>query len=288
MDPAQALIRTVLNPAARIAPGAAGRAAFELFAHPLRRSRVRPSEQEVHRQAATERLAVNGKPVVGYRWGSGERPVLLLHGWRSRASRYAPYVPRLRELGFSAISFDAPGHGDSGGRTTSVPEYRELALRLQERYGPFEAVVAHSLGVCAAFGALADGLRADRLAAVSGVSSVGFFPAAFCAGLGLDAGVERALRARIERELFDGDAGGWERYDAARRTEAVDLPILVVHDEDDDVVPLGQAHRLRKAYGERLDLVVTRGLGHRRIIAEPTVVDQVIGFLSAGLEVAAA
>ncbi|GAA3020066.1 alpha/beta fold hydrolase [Streptomyces lactacystinicus] len=286
MDPVQALIRTTLNPTARIAPGLAGRAAFELFMHPVRRSRVRDSEREVHGRAVTERLAVGGKPVVGYRWGSGERPVLLLHGWRSRASRFAPYVPRLRALGLSAVAFDAPGHGDSGGRTTSVLEYRELALRLQERYGPFEAVVAHSLGVCAAFGALADGLRAGRLAAVSGVSRVGFFPAAFCAGLGLNAEVERALRERIERELFGGDAGGWERYDAARRVEAVAGPVLVVHDEGDGIVPPSEARRLRGAYGERLDLVVTQGLGHRRIIAEPTVVDQVIGFISAGREVA--
>ncbi|WP_030245236.1 alpha/beta fold hydrolase [Streptomyces sp. NRRL S-350] len=288
MDPAQALIRTVLDPTARVAPAVAGRIAYELFMHPMRRSRVRPAERDVHRRAVTERLAVNGKRVVGYRWGSGERPVLLLHGWRSRASRYAPLVPRLQALGLSAVSFDAPGHGDSGGRTTSVLEVGELALRLQERYGPFEAVIAHSFGVCAAFGALADGLRAGRLAAVAGVSRVGFFPAAFGAGLGLDEAVERALRDRIERELFGGDAGGWERYDAARRVAEVDLPVLVVHDEDDDVVPLGQAHRLRKAYGERLDLVVTRGLGHRRIVAEPAVVDQVIGFLSTGPEVTAA
>ncbi|MFE4971030.1 alpha/beta hydrolase [Kitasatospora sp. NPDC056651] len=285
MDPAYALVRGVLNPAARIAPGAAGRAAFELFTHPVRRSRVRESEREVHGRAVAERLAVNGKPVVGYRWGSGERPVLLLHGWRSRASRFAPYVPRLRALGLSAVAFDAPGHGDSGGRSTGVPEFRELALRLQERYGPFEAVVAHSLGVCAALGALADGLAAGRLAAVSGVSRVGFFPAAFCAGLGLNAEVERALRERIERELFAGDAGGWERYDAARRVEAVGGPVLVLHDEGDTVVPLSEAHRLREAYGERLELVVTQGLGHRRIVAEPTIVDQVIGFISAGLEV---
>ncbi|MBV2152688.1 alpha/beta hydrolase [Kitasatospora sp. SUK 42] len=287
MDPARALIRTALNPAARIAPGLAGRAAFELFQHPLRRSRVRPAEQEVHRRAVLEPLAVGGKTVVGYRWGGGERPVLVLHGWRSRASRFAPYVPRLRALGLSVLSFDAPGHGDSGGNATSVLEFHELALQLQDRYGPFEAVIAHSLGVCAAFGALADGLRADRLAAVAGVSEVGFFPAAFCAGLGLNPAVERALRGRIERGLFAGDAGAWERYDAARQAAVIGLPVLVLHDEGDDVVPLRQAHRLQRAYGERLDLVVTRGLGHRRIIAEPTVVDQVIGFISAGQEVAA-
>ncbi|MFJ9775602.1 alpha/beta hydrolase [Kitasatospora sp. NPDC101157] len=288
MDPAQALIRTTLNSTARIAPGLAGRAAFELFRRPLRRSRVRPAEREVHRQAAREPLTVRGRSVVGYRWGSGERPVLLLHGWRSRASRFAPFVPRLRALGLSVVAFDAPGHGDSGGRSTSVLEYRELALRLQDRYGPFEAVIAHSLGVCAAFGALGDGLRAGRLAAVSGVSEVGFFPAAFCAGLGLDATVERALRERIEQGLFAGDAGAWDRYDAAGRAGEIGLPILVLHDEGDGVVPLGQAHRLERAYGDQLDLVVTRGLGHRRIIGEPAVVDQVIGFISAGLGVTAA
>ncbi|MFJ9693710.1 alpha/beta hydrolase [Kitasatospora sp. NPDC101183] len=282
MDPARALIRTALNGTAALAPGPAGRAAVELFRRPLRRSRVRPAELEVHRGAALEPLRVDGKPVVGYRWGDGERPVLMLHGWRSRASRFAPYVPRLRELGLSVLAFDAPGHGDSGGRHTSVLEYRRLALQLQGRYGPFEAVVAHSLGVCAAFGALADGLRAGRLAAVSGVSSVGFFPAAFCAGLGLNAVVERELRRRIEELLLKGDAGAWERFDAARQAEAIGLPVLVVHDEGDEVVPLGQAHRLRRAYGDRLDLVVTQGLGHRRIIAEPTVVDQVIGFIAAG------
>ncbi|WP_369183476.1 alpha/beta hydrolase [Streptomyces sp. Y1] len=284
MDPARALIRTALNPTAGLAPVLAGRAAFELFRRPLRRGRVRPAERDVHGRAAAEPLRVNGKPVAGYRWGSGERPVLLLHGWRSRASRFAPLVPRLRALGLSVVAFDAPGHGDSGGRSTSVLEFRELAGQLQERYGPFEAVVAHSLGVCAAFGALADGLRAGRLAAVAGVSDVGFFPAAFCAELGLVGTVEQALRREIERGLFAGDAGVWERYDAARQAAVVGLPILAVHDEGDAVVPPGQAHRLQRAYGERLDLVTTRGLGHRRIVTEPTVIDQVIGFISAGME----
>ncbi|MFG3224306.1 alpha/beta hydrolase [Kitasatospora sp. NPDC048194] len=288
MDPTQALIRTVLNPTARIAPDLAGRAAFELFRRPLRRSRVRPDEQDVHRRAVREPLAVDGGQVVGYRWGGGERPVLLLHGWRSRASRFAPFVPRLQALGLSVLSFDAPGHGDSGEHATSVLEYRDIALRLQERYGPFEAVVAHSLGVCAAFGALADGLRAGRLAAVSGVSEVGFFPTAFCAGLGLNAAVEEALRRRIEQELFAGDAGAWERYDAALQAGSLDLPVLLLHDEGDRVVPPAQAHRLRRAFGDRLDLVVTQNLGHRRIIREPAVVDQVIGFIAAGSEVAAA
>ncbi|MFJ6136954.1 alpha/beta hydrolase [Kitasatospora sp. NPDC092286] len=288
MDPAVALIRTTLNTTSLLAPRLAGRGAFELFRHPVRRGRLRERERDVHRQAATERLTVNGKRVVVYRWGDGTRPVLLMHGWQSRASRFAAYVPRLRALGLSPVGFDAPGHGESGGRATTVLEYREIAGRLQERYGDFEAVVAHSLGVAAAFLSLREGLRAGRLVALSGVSEFSGLPAAFCAGLGLNARIARDLRRRVGGEMFAGVDDVWEYFDAARRPEQIGLPILVVHDEGDGVVGLDHAHRLKAAYGDRLELLVTRGLGHRRIVAEPAVVDNAVGFLAAHQEVASA
>ncbi|MFF7453562.1 alpha/beta fold hydrolase [Kitasatospora sp. NPDC008115] len=283
MDPAVALIRTTLNAASLAAPGLAGRAAFELYRHPLRRGRVRTRERAVHDRAATRTLRHRGERVVVQRWGDGDRPVLLMHGWQSRASRFADFVPRLRALGLTAVGYDAPGHGDSGGRTATVLDHRDIALRLQEEYGPFEAVIAHSLGVNAAFLALREGLRAGRLAAVAGVGEVSWLPAGFCAALGLNATVERELRRRVEGgAMFPGIADVRAHFDATRDPGAIALPILVAHDEDDDVVPFDQARLLRAAYGERLELLATRGLGHRRILTEPTVIDNVIGFLSAG------
>ncbi|WP_371480226.1 alpha/beta hydrolase [Kitasatospora sp. NBC_00315] len=289
MDPAVTLVRTVLNTTALFAPRVAGRAAFELFRHPLRRSRLRDTEREVHDRAVTEEITVAGKRVVVYRWGDGARPVLLLHGWRSRASRYAEFVPRLRALGLSPVSFDAPGHGDSGGRATTILEYREVIRRLQEEYGTFHSVVAHSFGVTCAFLALRDGVRAGRLVAVAGVAEFGHLPAGFCAGLGLGPRIERELRRLIEQELFVGAAGLpddiWEHFDATHDPGAIPLPVLVVHDEGDDVVGIGQAHRLKAAYGGQVELLTTRGLGHRRILADPAVIDNAIGFLaSAGQE----
>ncbi len=282
MDPAVALIRTTLNAASLAAPGLAGRAAFELYRHPLRRGRVRTREREVHDRAATRTLRHRGEPVVVHRWGDGTRPVLLMHGWQSRASRFADFVPRLRALGLTAVGYDAPGHGDSGGRTATVLDHRAIALRLQEEYGAFEAVIAHSLGVNAAFLALREGLEAGRLAALAGVGEVSWLPAGFCARLGLNATVERELRRRAESgAMFPGVTDVRAHFDAARGPEEIALPILVVHDEDDDVVPFAQARRLRAAYGDRLELLATRGLGHRRILTEPTVIDHVIGFLSA-------
>ncbi|MFC9325888.1 alpha/beta hydrolase [Kitasatospora sp. NPDC057015] len=288
MKPAVALVSTALNATSLVAPRLAGRGAVELFLRPGRRARLRDSEREVHERAVTEEVTVGGRRVVVYRWGDGGRPVLLVHGWQSRASRLAAFVPPLRALGHSVVAFDAPGHGASGGRTTTILEYREVIRTLQQRHGTFDAVIAHSLGVPGAVLALRDGVRAGRLVAVAGVAEFGYLPAAFCAGLGLNARVERELRSRIGRELAVTSEGGWQRLDAVHDPAAVPMPVLVVHDEGDAVVPVGQAHRFKAVYGERLELIVTRGLGHGRILGTPAVIDNVIGFLSEPAPVPAA
>lgn len=84
MDLSAALLRTALNATATVSPRAAGQGAFALFHRPVLRSRIRPDEREQHDRAVTEQLTVGAREVTSYRWGSGERPVLLVHGWRSR------------------------------------------------------------------------------------------------------------------------------------------------------------------------------------------------------------
>jgi pimeloyl-ACP methyl ester carboxylesterase len=280
VDPSLLPVRLALNSLSLPAPRLAGRAAYALYRRPLRRGRLRPGEAQVHGQAVIEEFSVNGKRVVAYRWGEGSRPVLLLHGWRSRASRFSGLIPRLLSLGLSAVAFDAPGHGESGGRATTILEYRELIVGLQQRYGPFEAVVAHSFGVNCAFLALREGVVTGRLVAVAGVAQFRYLVDAFCARLGLNGRIERELVRRIETVLFPDTEGIWDRFDATSRPADVPMPILVVHDEGDTTVPLNQARRLKAAYGDRLDLMITRGLGHRRILRDPAVLDRVTAFLS--------
>ncbi|MGW4696934.1 alpha/beta hydrolase [Kitasatospora cineracea] len=279
---ATALVRTALNATSRIATAPPGRVAFELFRNPLLRGRVRPAERALHERATTGELVVNGKRARVYHWGDGRRPVLLVHGWRSRASRFTPYVRGLLDLGLSPVAFDAPGHGDSAGRATTILEYRELIGRLAERHGPFEGAVAHSFGTCCTLLAMAEGVPVGRLVAVAGVAEFAYLVDGFSTVLGLNDRLRADLVRRIERVLLPGAGDIWQRFDATRRPELVTAPILVVHDEDDDVVPLRQAHLLRAAYGERqLRLLTTRGLGHSRVLVEPAVVDNALAFLTA-------
>jgi len=273
------MLGATLNTGAAISPALAERMAYAVFRAPLKRGKVLPSEREVHLRAKTGELVSEGRRVTTYQWGDGTRPVLLLHGWQSRASRFAAFVPRLEALGLSPVSFDAPGHGDSEGRTTTVLQNAAIAARLQDRSGPFHSVVAHSFGVLCAFLALREQIKAERLVAVAGVSDFGFLVDQFGRILGLDATVRAGLRHQVETRLFPEVDNVWERFDATHRPGEIGLPMLLVHDEGDRMVPLRQAHRLLSAHDTRAELLVTTGLGHRRILDAPLTVDSALDFL---------
>ncbi|MFJ2768945.1 alpha/beta fold hydrolase [Streptomyces sp. NPDC087300] len=280
MSRAELVVGGVLNAVARPAPGLAGRLAFGLFRTPVRRGKVLPAERAAHERAVTEELTVNGKQVRVYRWGTGERPVLMLHGWQSRASRYAAFVPRLEALGLTPISFDAPGHGSSGGRSTTILEYREIIGRLQRTYGAFHSAVAHSLGATSMLLALRGEVRAGRLVTVAAVKDFGHFPDEFARILGLRRALREDLRDRIEHRLFAEVTDPWRLFDATRATEEIDVPMRIIHDTDDEMVPVAQAHALKAAYGERAELVITEGLGHRKVLGAPQIVESALEFIA--------
>jgi pimeloyl-ACP methyl ester carboxylesterase len=273
MSLAVRVVRASINAASVVAPGVAGRLAFELWRRPLVRGRVRTAERAIHDAARVE--VVDG--IVTYAWGDGRRPVLLVHGWRSRASRYAAFVARLLELGYSPISYDAPGHGDTDGPAGTILDHQRIIRRLAEQHGTFEGVMAHSLGALFALYAVREGVAAGRVVTISGVGEFEYLVDAFCKELRLRPKVNRALRRAIERGLFEGDGDIWTRFSAAHPAEC---ELLVVHNDLDGVVDPAQALRLVTAYGERARLLQTTGLGHGRILSDPTVIEQATAFLT--------
>lgn len=283
MDLAVTAVRTALNGVSYVSPTLAGKAAFRLFRKPRGRSRLRPDERPLMDRAEVGETAVGGGRAVSYRWGTGERPVLLVHGWESRGSRFATLVSELLALGLSPITFDAPGHGEATGETMTILDLRDIITALDAEHGPFEMVVAHSLGVTATFVAVREcGVRTERIVAISGVPDFAYLVDGFCAGLGVRARVKRELRGRIERELFPGEGDIWTRFSVPRE-EMGGSAFLVVHDEDDDMVDPADSHALVAALGDHAArLVLTRGLGHRRIIGDRQVAAAVRDFVVSG------
>lgn len=263
-----ARVGAVLNATARVSPRVAGRLALELWRRPGRPGPVRPSERAVHEAATTSYVDHRGRVTV-YAWGDGVRPVLLVHGWGSRASRFADLVTALVDAGLSPVSYDAWAHGASPGPVRTIVDHQVVIAALAQRYGGFAGAVAHSFGVPVALSAVRDG----RVVAISGMGDFGYLTDGFCAELGASARVNAELRRAIERRYFGGDAGIWSRFSA---TAEPGRELLVVHDTEDRVVDVRQADLLAAAGGS---VVRTTGLGHSRILGDPGVVADVVGFL---------
>ncbi|TWD83003.1 alpha/beta hydrolase family protein [Kribbella amoyensis] len=266
------LISTALRATAVLSPTLAGRLTFELWRRPMMRGQLREAERAIHADARVE--VIDG--VVTYAWGDGRRPVLLVHGWRSRASRYYGFVARLVALGYSPVSYDAPGHGDSPGRVGTILDHQRIIRSLADRHGPFESVVAHSMGVPFALYAVREGVVAGRIVAISGLAEFGYLVDAFCAALGVGPRINQALRRAVETRLFHGDREIWERFSVG----AGDADLLVIHDDGDDVVVPAQADVLTARYGPKARVQRTSGLGHSRILADDQVVTEAVRFLT--------
>ncbi|MGW0392446.1 alpha/beta hydrolase [Streptomyces sp. NPDC003042] len=274
------LLSVTLDIAARIAPGAAGRVAFRLFIRPLGRARLRAEEAEVMGGAETGRLTVDGISVTTYRWGDGARPVLLVHGWSSRASRFAGLVQALRAQGHTVVAFDAPGHGESGGRAASIRDFREIIRALHTEHGEFSAVVAHSIGVLSTLFTLRDGIRVERVVGIGGIADFDYLVDGFGRTLDVGPAVVRALRDHVEHRLFAGTPDIWRRLDSRLDPGQSPAHILLVHDVDDDMAVPGQSRGIAAAYGDRARLIETRGLGHRRILNDAEVIAAAAAFLA--------
>ena len=275
MTQLQEAVGSGLTATSRIAPGVAGRLALELWRRPGRPVPVRAAERAVHEAARTSYVDHPRGRVTTYAWGTGERPVLLVHGWGSRASRWSELVAALLAAGRSPVAYDAWGHGATPGRVGTVVDHHGVIEELARRGGGFEALVGHSFGVPVTQYAAREGVAADRLVAISGMAEFGYLVDTFCTTLCVPDRVNGGLRRAIERSYFDGDAGIWDRFS----TRAGDRDLLVVHDAADRVVDRAQADLLRAAYGDRATLLETSGLGHSRILSDPGVV-QAVEFLA--------
>jgi len=275
-------IGTALNVTSMVSRPLAGRVAFRLFGFPSTRGVLRDGEAEIMATARRETITVAGKTVHTYRWGDGTRPVLYVHGWRSRGSRVAHHVPGLLAAGYSPITFDAPAHGESPGRTVTIVDFADVIAALHAEHGHFEAVIAHSFGTIASLFAFRRGVTTGRLATIGGVVQFSYLLATFGRGLRLRRTTLDALRDRIRDWYFAGQEELWLRLDGTYRPEELTMPILAFHDPDDTTVELAQVHRLGESYGNRARVIITEGLGHNKIVVDPDVVAEILAFVRAG------
>ena len=250
--------------------------AAKLFTTPIK-YRIPKRELEMFTKSQHELLYIPSirRKVMMYRYGTSPKKILLVHGWSGRGTQLFKIADELLKSGYSTISFDAPAHGKSPGRNTLMTEFIETILELEQQLGPFELAIGHSLGGMSLLNSLKRGLQINRLILIGSGDIVKDIIDDFVKKLNLEPEISDLLQYHFENKsgLIMDD------FSAYKASKDITIPVLVIHDENDSEVPVKCAIHIHKHLinGE---LLLTKNLGHRKILGDKKVVEKIIQFIN--------
>lgn len=182
----------------------------------------------------------------------------------------------LSATGFMALRFDFSGNGQSQGQfeqstwSKQILEMEAAVALVQKKGATWIGLAGHSLGAAIAL------LVAQRMASVSAVCRVagrvsGTRPMHFLTPvqqktLRQTGNVEFSSRGRqlwLDRNFFD-DA---DRHDLTAATRSLAIPMLVLHGDRDEIIPVSEAQLAKTINPGRVQLVIVPGGDH--MLAQP-------------------
>ena len=214
------------------------------------------------------------KEVMVYTYGYSKRKVLLVHGWSGRGTQLYKIADKLLENGFMTYSFDAPAHGKSQGKETMMPEFMAVSKYLEDKYGPFEIAIGHSLGGMSVLNSIKNGMKFKKAITIGAGDIITDIIKVFISKIEMNPKFVEKMKFYFFKKFGDHI----DNYSASLAAQNVSIPTLVIHDSDDKEVPVSCAYNIRTKL-KNGELLITNDLGHTRILKDPTVVNRVIDFV---------
>lgn len=256
--------------------GTLGRLAPEHIAGKMHRAfltprTLPPREWELPLLARAERITLRFG-LSALRWGQGPT-VLLMHGWEGRPTQFASLIETLVQAGYTAVSLEGPAHGHSPGNQADVVLFARALLEAAAELPPLKAVIGHSMGGASVMLALQWGLRAEAAVSVAAPAQLLGVLRRFAKHLGLPTRARAAFVRQVERgvgiPIGRLDVSGYQ----------LDIPALIVHAEDDRLVPASEAQAIHQAWFDSRLLLLPEG-GHQRVLSDPQVIEGVLALLA--------
>ena len=214
------------------------------------------------------------KSVYTYHWTGKGSKIMLMHGWSGRATNFFKIIEKLMDLDYDIYAFDAPAHGKSRGVTTNLPEFILTLEFLLNKWGPFEAILGHSGGAFSSAYVCARHPEIKKLILISSFDkAIDLFKKYFdLIGLG------QISQKLMGDYFFLKTKKKITEFSTADSANSIQAKTLVIHDESDMEVELFNALNIDKNL-KKGRLIITKGLGHRRILRDDAVIDETLDFL---------
>lgn len=274
-------IRARLNILSLVSLRKAAEKAFDLFCTPMQRSGNKTSP--VFEKGEKLSFRLEGHIVRGHRWlphqppGTSPKRVLIAHGFESSSRNYDRYVSAFLKKGYEVLAFDAPAHGDSGGKQITLPLYVKTLKTILERYGPPDSFLGHSFGglaLCMLLESI-DHDPAVKLVLIAPVCEMTTAVDSFFHKLQFRA----EMRKEFDELSYEMHGQDFSHFSIRRALYQVRADVLWMQDEDDQITPIRDMLPVQADKHPHVQFVITKGLGHRKIYRDPEVLRQVVEFL---------
>jgi esterase/lipase len=254
----QKSIGAYFNTMSLIYPKIVARKGFELFCKPMS-SPVKKHQKAFLDTGMSTVLEYENQKIQTYKWGSGTKKILLVHGWASHSFRWKAYINYLTANDFTVYAFDAPAHGLSEGKRLHIFSYSNVIDGFMKQTTGIEYIISHSIaGFFTLYWLFQHPDNPIKKVVIMGApgEAKDFFNF-YQKVLGL---TDRTLSI-IKNEFISSLHHKLEYFSAQKFAQQVATQSLIIHDKEDQDTDYKNSVRLHENW-KNSKLILTKGLGH--------------------------
>lgn len=270
-----AILRGVTATISTLAPGLSSFLGENILMKPYSKRQynfgeIRP-DNELNLQTSMGNVHVN-------LFGLGSRVIIVSHGWGDTSKSFQEMIIYLTQQGYMVAAIDHIGHGKSSGNKSHLLSFIESLELLIEQFREdriaIEGIIGHSMGAIATLNLPSYLLENKKIILIS--SPINFFELMF--EKVEQAGISRKLLSRVLENISHKHGKTWRQLTTENNRNKLTLDFTFIHDRQDRYAPFSDVTDFLKQ--EKTTLIETEGLGHRRILSDTSVINDIAQVLA--------
>lgn len=268
--------KTKINALAVISPHKAAEFAFKIFCTPYSGKPFRQAPINFQ-EAATVNIKFQDLILKGWHWqpaNDNGKKILICHGFDSYSYRFEKYIQPLLAAGFQVFAFDAPGHGISDGKIINALQYSEAIIAINNSFGAFYGIMAHSIAGQAAAIAAENLPELQKLVLIAPAVETITAIDSFIKFLGLSSVMKEALTQYI----INFSKKPISYFATSTAIKKFTTPTLWLHDTEDAICTFEDVKPIVALNLPHISFYITTGLGHSKIYREPKTIHTIVDY----------
>lgn len=199
----------------------------------------------------------------------GKGPVwVLTHGWSGSSNQFYPLMEHIASLGFTALAYDHPGHGESEGALGHIPAFVRGLEAILDSEDNVVGLIGHSMGNATALECRHSKIANCPMLLIAPV--LDYLDNLFSTVA--RSGYSMRLFEEVVNEVQDEYRYPIQSIDPYKKLKQRESQTIIVHDEGDKFAKYSVSQKASQEM-ENVTLITTQNQGHGRVMTSPEVMN---------------